>query len=215
MEQKDAATIFTVYDSLKAAAEQVGKKDFFGTVYVLEWTKEIVKIGCTRNLKKRASALSSTALYSQAKLGRVAVMDFSTNFRSIEKRIHEEMNEIRILGTELFRISFDEAIEEINRFFLECGGFQIEDDHIETQERVESFSKILISTVANDSSFSKMAEEKNVVKGIVDLFTELLALYEEFREIDFAETWDETRRKYYAEYQRDIESDTKNLTKDE
>lgn len=93
--------------------EKANKGKHTGFFYILEYGN-LVKIGSTKNPYQRIMSLKRGAeTYGNLKLGKVAISKPHTNYVSNEKRLHKLFSELRKSGSELFDISFDEAIRQI------------------------------------------------------------------------------------------------------
>lgn len=90
--------------------------DHHGYFYIVEYTNGIVKIGSTRNPKARMQSLHYAApIYSAGgKSQRIAISQSHTWFKVSEAELHEKLKAFRINGTELFRLSFEEALYQCN-----------------------------------------------------------------------------------------------------
>lgn len=95
--------------------------DHRGYFYIVEYTNGVVKIGSTRNPKARIESLQYAApIYADgAKTRRVAVSAPHTLFRVSEVELHERLKAVRISGTELFLISFEDALKHCNQYSYE------------------------------------------------------------------------------------------------
>ncbi len=89
--------------------EKSKSSDYIGFFYVLEWN-ENVKIGCTAKPYKRMKQLKIVANYAKVKIGMVAISQGHTNYRDNEKLLHSHFKHFRLESTELFDISFENAI---------------------------------------------------------------------------------------------------------
>lgn len=105
------------YDKLREIEKAT--PDYFGYTYILEYDDK-VKIGCTRCPYQRISALRISAEnYGNGKLGKVGILPCCSNYASIEKLLHSAFSEKRINGTELFKLHFNEIIQEIRSLRIE------------------------------------------------------------------------------------------------
>ena len=82
----------------------------FGYVYFLEYGN-LLKIGYTKNPYTRIMTLKKQGEgYSDKAIGRVALTPMCTNYVKVEKTIHELFKDVRRDKTELFDISFYDAV---------------------------------------------------------------------------------------------------------
>lgn len=84
----------------------------WGYVYALEFGDK-VKIGCTIDASNRFKQLKLSANYSEVSIGRFAVSPLHSNYKKNERELHEIFKDTRIASTELFKISFDDAVEKM------------------------------------------------------------------------------------------------------
>lgn len=93
--------------------------DLLKRVYIVEYG-EYIKIGFTKNMKKRMKELQNIAQnYSNRSLHRVAWTDLHTNYSQNENNLHLLFNDRRIVTGELFDISFEKAFEALKALNLE------------------------------------------------------------------------------------------------
>ena len=95
--------------------------DHRGYFYIVEYTNGMVKIGSTRNPKARMQSLHYAApVYSAgAETRRVAISAPHTLFRVSEAELHEQLKAVRFNGTELFWVSFEDALKHCNKYSAE------------------------------------------------------------------------------------------------
>ena len=80
-----------------------------GYIYAIEWGDKI-KIGKTKNPKRRLKELTTIADYGEIKIGDVAVSIQHTNYSETENLIHKHFNKFRIGKTEVFNITMDDVL---------------------------------------------------------------------------------------------------------
>lgn len=92
--------------------------DHCGYFYIVEYSNGLVKIGSTRNPKTRIQSLHYSApIYAAgAETQRVAISAPHTLFRVSEVRLHEKLAEFRVMGTELFKMPFELALNQCNAY---------------------------------------------------------------------------------------------------
>lgn len=84
----------------------------FGYFYIVEFSEDLVKIGCTRHPASRMEQLSCTiAKEVGLPIKRIAVSGKCKYFQKYEKIMHNAFKKERIEGSELFRVSFDTAVK--------------------------------------------------------------------------------------------------------
>ena len=87
--------------------------DYLGVIYFFEYGNK-VKIGRTIRPYQRIKALKRDAeRYHETKTGRVAFTQLHTNFVETEKIFHKYFDDMRVVNTELFDISFDCLLQEL------------------------------------------------------------------------------------------------------
>lgn len=88
---------------------------YIGFYYFLEWG-DLVKIGCSKKPYKRLMALKRMAEnYGGLCIGRIGISQGHTNFAENEKILHKHFADYRHNDTELFSISFVDAVNSIPR----------------------------------------------------------------------------------------------------
>ncbi|MCW6653642.1 phage antirepressor KilAC domain-containing protein [Aerococcaceae bacterium NML210727] len=108
------------------------KKDYFGYIYVLEYGNSL-KIGSTNNPYARIARLKSNAeKYGKQLIGRVALSTPHTNFRDVEKRLHQIFADFRKEGTELFNLDLEDVLSNDKVFDI-----KLEDNSEKLIERAE------------------------------------------------------------------------------
>ena len=117
---------------LKKQERSTRSNSFIGYVYILEYG-DAIKIGCTRNPYQRLHELSVMAQGYADKTAKTATLSQPhTNYREIEKFLHEYFSDKRRKGTELFDLSFDSCLDTINSLDI-----AIRDDTVELRQRDE------------------------------------------------------------------------------
>lgn len=103
-----------IYDDVEDGLVEIEyqKELGIGYVYIAEWGN-IVKIGCTQNPYYRIKELSCVANYSNVKITRIALSKIHSNYKENEKMFHNHFKKYRIEKTELFNISFDDALNNL------------------------------------------------------------------------------------------------------
>lgn len=93
--------------------EKINKNSYMGFFYLLEWDN-IVKIGYSQKPHQRLMSLKRTAgNYNGVNIGRMALSKGHTNYRDNENLLHKHFLKHRINGTELFSLTFEEALSKI------------------------------------------------------------------------------------------------------
>jgi hypothetical protein len=89
-----------------------GLKDtYLGVVYAVEYGDKL-KIGYSTKPYTRIMVLKRNAeKYGNMALGRVCISSPHTNYREIESFLHGRFADLRIEGTELFNIKFDDFVK--------------------------------------------------------------------------------------------------------
>ena len=107
--------LMTIYPSGNSKALSILQKNTakgLGYFYIIEFSKNLIKIGCTRYPASRIEQLSSTiAKEIDLPIKRIAVSGQCKNFREYEKTMHKAFRKERIEGSELFEVSFDTALK--------------------------------------------------------------------------------------------------------
>lgn len=124
---------FTVYHNrhseLLKELERNTEKGF-GYFYIVEFKSNLVKIGCTQQPYSRMHQLSQTL---EKEIGypmqRIAISGRCKFFRKHEAEMHKAFEKERVAGSELFNVSFDEA--------LKVGVFLIEQINKEKEEAIQ------------------------------------------------------------------------------
>lgn len=94
-------------------AEDSVKDTYLGFVYACEYG-DYIKIGSTKQPYTRLGTFIREAQnYGNSEIGRFAMSGAHTNYRENEKSIHFALSKFRKKGTELFNITFDDAIQSI------------------------------------------------------------------------------------------------------
>lgn len=122
---------------------------YIGYVYVME-TGLNVKIGSTSKPFQRFSTLKRTlSNYGNNPIGRIALSSPHLNFRENEFWLHECMNGGRVPNTELFSMSFEDALYEIDNWHpLNC-----KEDFDEYKRKVMSgkqFADFMANTIMRE-----------------------------------------------------------------
>lgn len=126
--------------------------EYMGFFYVLEYD-DCVKIGCTRNPYERIRTLVHDAeKYGKSHTNRVAISLEHTNYRENEKFLHKLFASYRKLGTELFNITFDEAVSTIKNVDIE-----ILDESAKIEKESEfAFNGLMHSLFGSSLPFCKL-----------------------------------------------------------
>lgn len=111
-------------------------EDYFGYVYALEWGDE-VKIGCTRHIATRIKQLRKTAEYGKVEVGRMAISPLHSNYTENEKVLHNIFQNVRVKGTELFKLSLLDVVSVMKALpFLNDSSNKIDEAAYEQLKRV-------------------------------------------------------------------------------
>ena len=103
-------------DELKAIENNT--PNHFGYVYFIEYG-DLIKIGYSKAPYKRLITLKRQGEgYSDKKIGRIALTPMCTNYVKIEMELHELFKDKRKDNTELFEISFYDAVTQTMGFNL-------------------------------------------------------------------------------------------------
>ena len=92
--------------------ERANRNNYIGFYYFLEWGN-VVKIGCSKKPYQRLLALKRTAKYGGLCIGRIGISQGHTNYAENEKILHKHFADYRKNDTELFSISFIDAVNSI------------------------------------------------------------------------------------------------------
>ena len=131
------------------------KDSYLGVVYILEYG-ENVKIGCTNQPFTRYRTLKHNAEdYGNVKIGKILLSEAHTNYRRNESILHKIFQGYRILNTELFNVSFDDAMEKLNDV-----GLEFFNDSKEISLHAERSAKALFDCVFNNKSC--ISEDENI-----------------------------------------------------
>lgn len=95
-----------------AAVDVPSSKPYLGLVYVIEYGDGI-KIGMSSRFKKRLVALRKQERYGGLSVGTYRVTQLCTNYKEIEKQLHEYFREFRKSRTELFSLSLKEFLQKV------------------------------------------------------------------------------------------------------
>ena len=110
----------------------------FGYVYFLEYGN-LLKIGYTKTPYKRIMTLKKQGEgYSDKTIGRVALTPMCTNYVKVEKNIHELFKDVRRDKTELFDISFYDAV---------MGAMNANLDYLDESKEIEKRSEAVLNFV--------------------------------------------------------------------
>lgn len=148
-----------------------------GCVYAVEFGN-VVKIGFTTNFEKRIKSLKLTLRYrnEKEKIGKTYCSNEMHYAIRAEAFLHEMFKDRRIEGTELFRITFEEAekaIKEVEQLKLYS-----DDDwerHLEAErESDKMFNSIFID---NGESEEEKKERVELTKENAKLADELIKIY--------------------------------------
>lgn len=131
-ENKEFGKIRSIEDSTKDS--------YMGFYYILEYGQNI-KIGSTKQPYTRMLTLKRNAeKYGETKLGRVALSVPHTNYRDNEKILHQNFSKYRKVDTELFKFSFEDCINLLQKLTIEyC------DDTNKIEEKADNFCSFMKS----------------------------------------------------------------------
>lgn len=83
----------------------------YGYFYIVEFSVDLVKIGCTRHPASRIEQLSGTiAKEIGLPIKRIAISGQCKFFRRYEAEMHKIFDDSRVPRSELFKVSFDTAL---------------------------------------------------------------------------------------------------------
>ena len=149
-----------------------------GCVYAVEFGN-VVKIGFTTNFENRIKSLKLTLRYRNAKekIGKAYCSNEMHYARRAEAFLHERFKDRRIEGTELFRITFEEAekaIKEVEQLKL------YSDDEWERHLEAKRTSEKWWNSLEEHSERAKKSEESynEALKERIKLADELIKTYE-------------------------------------
>src|SRR5262249_40743106 len=95
---------------------RVNRAKYQGHVYAAALTNGLTKIGCSADPAGRLAALQSNLrIYGRAAIDRVGVSSGCTNYRAIERHLHEHFAERREAG-ELFRVTVEDVEAALTLF---------------------------------------------------------------------------------------------------
>lgn len=102
------------YRELKEYVQRVPNTDFNkGWVYALEFGG-LIKFGSTRQPDERFRTLKGQATYyDNCKIGKMALSPLCLNFKEVEHSIHKLLSAQRKPKTELFNLTFGDAIKHL------------------------------------------------------------------------------------------------------
>lgn len=111
-----------MHKEIKMASYESGKysllpkKDnpYMGRIYGIQYG-DYLKIGSSSNVRNRINALKCQARYSGVPLMVVVVSAPHSNYKQNEKELQTIFSEKRIKKTELFNISLDDFVFELNK----------------------------------------------------------------------------------------------------
>lgn len=161
---------FTVFDRVEVdKIKGIERSRYSGFVYIIEWGKKYIKIGSTETPYRRIKTLIHQAeAYGGEKVKRIAVSKSHTNFRKNELALHRAFYNLRKEGTELFSVTFDNALS-IAKEMLEF---------LDETEQIENNTDCFLNTLAErfyDSQVESIANIKaEAVKPILIQLQKLL-----------------------------------------
>lgn len=143
MNNESFKTQWDIYDCTqlgKIKELEKGKSSpYVGFVYIFEWNNKI-KIGSTAHPHKRIIDLRGVKKYGNVnQSGHVAISKECTNYAENERKLHKLFSEVRITGTELFDISFEDIVANIPQIELKNESKQKQE---KGESLVEYFKKI-------------------------------------------------------------------------
>lgn len=133
-----------------------------GCIYAVEFGN-VVKIGFTTDFENRIKSLKLTLRYrnEKDKIGKTYCSNEMRYARRAETFLHKRFKDRRIEGTELFRITFEEAekaIKKVERLKL------YSDDDRERHLEAERKSKEMFNSIFIDNGESEWATKKEMAK---------------------------------------------------
>lgn len=115
----------------------------FGYVYILEYGN-MLKIGQSKKPYGRLQTLKMQCTnYADKEIGRFALTPKCTNYTKVEKRFHQIFAKYRKEGSELFDLSFEDAISQI-----ESKTINYRDDSQEMERKTDAFLNSMKKFVA-------------------------------------------------------------------
>lgn len=148
-----------------------------GWVYALEYG-EMIKIGCSSKPSKRyAHLVHNGADYAGLKIGRFALSQPCVNYRELETYLHKVFGSKRKEGTELFAISFEEAVQGLKSLDYDF-------DFVKADREIESRSKVMIEFAQSVMS-NKIApcDSKTIVQMADEIIAKLSSIIQEQSEM--------------------------------
>lgn len=133
-----------------------------GCVYAVEFGN-VVKIGITTNFEKRIKSLKQIFRYrnTKDKIGKAYCSNEMRYARRAEAFLHKRFKDRRIEGTELFRITFEEAeksIKKVEHLKLYSG------DDRECHLEAERTSEKMFNSIFIDNGESEWVTQKEMAK---------------------------------------------------
>ncbi len=108
--------IGSVDDLISALPDQL--EEGFGSVYVIEFSDDVAKIGSSSKPTQRIKNLrSSFRIYGDRKISRVAVSQFHIDYHETERELHRLFSDYRQEG-ELFNVSIDQVEEALSKILM-------------------------------------------------------------------------------------------------
>ncbi len=108
--------IGSVDDLISALPDQL--EDGFGSVYVIEFSDDVAKIGSSSKPTQRIKNLrSSFRIYGDRKINRVAVSQFHIDYHETERVLHRLFSDYRQEG-ELFNVSIEQVEEVLSKILV-------------------------------------------------------------------------------------------------
>ena len=161
-----------------------------GCVYAVEFGN-VVKIGFTTNFEKRIKSLKQTLRYrnEKRKIGRTYCSNEMHYATRAEAFLHERFKDRRIEGTEMFRITFEEAekaIKEVEQ--LKMYSDEDWERHLEA-ERISDkmFNSIFIDNVESEEENKELVEltkeNAKLADELIKTYGEQIELLTEFKQM--------------------------------
>ena len=92
-----------------------------GYFYIIEFDNGRVKVGSTKHPFARAQSISYSArIYAGGGALRIAMSAPHEGYQESEKRMHQMLDAARIPHTELFKVTFEEALNIGNQYSFSC-----------------------------------------------------------------------------------------------
>lgn len=133
------------------------EKDFFGRVYVIEFENNLIKIGCTSDLKRRMKNLSIYIVaYGGNRIKKIAYTEPHVDYDENEKELHKIFKHRRKGDLELFDVSFEDILKI--SLIGNVSSLQKEKDR---HQYCEDLKKFIVGENRIDVFLKKLIEDPN------------------------------------------------------